>query len=63
MATKDKPMKVTPHEADLLLYALDKRVKTDANGKVPRGWKRWGKVNVQDLRDRLMAFHKHPEEE
>jgi hypothetical protein len=56
-------MKITGLEANLLLFALDEYVGVDDAGKVTRRFtliEGLAPLEVQNLRDRLMALHTHP---
>lgn len=58
-------MKITPQEADYLLYALDAYCKTDSRGTLTINPQcnnsASGLAPIQDLRDRLFCWHDHKE--
>lgn len=55
-------MKITGLEANLLLYALDKFLGVDEDGRVQSTYPGYKKKKVQKLRNRLFLAHEHPEE-
>ena len=52
---------ITGFEANVLLFALDQYLRVDASGRVRQRVKGYTSVELQDLRDRLMAIHEHPD--
>jgi hypothetical protein len=56
-------MEITGLEANFLLFCLDAYCGTDIRGKVKAIHQPgYSKAAIQDLRDRLMAIHEHPEQ-
>jgi hypothetical protein len=56
-------MEITSLEANLLLFALDNLCETNGRGHVTHAFDGYPLADIQDLRDRLMAAHSHPDED
>ena len=55
-------MEISGLEANFLLFALDKYLGVDANGKLFSAAHGYSRESLQNLRDRLFAHHEHPPE-
>ena len=58
-----KTTTITGFEANVLLFALDQYLRVDKNGRVRHRIKGYTSVELQSLRDRLMAIHEHPDDD
>ena len=56
-------MRITPLEANLLLFALDLMCKTNSKGLVTQAFVGYTLDEIQSVRDRLFAKHEHPPED